>query len=202
MPVVAEGLRQRVAKPGEDKAAQWMADHAGDGMILIDDSVNPVLTVIDADFDRVAAPFSGRRWAWMLRDPGRAEWVYVDTESPQDQVARAIKRGSDLRRRLRPPLPQRHVGGLPTPSCAGGGGGGGGGEHEARMSVAPQLPGAPFRLRARRRGSITASSSRALWNSVTTRAAASAPSCDGVRRVSPLCVLGARATPGTSRSSI
>ena len=91
-PVVAEGLRQRAAKPGEDKAAQWMADHAGDGMILIDDSVNPVLTVIDADFDRVAAPFSGRRWTRMLRDPSRAEWVYVDTESPQDQVARAIER--------------------------------------------------------------------------------------------------------------
>ena len=91
-PVVAEGLRQRAAKPGEDKAAQWMADHAGDGMILIDDSVNPVLTVIDADFDRVAAPFSGRRWTRMLRDPSRAEWVYVDTESPQDQVAPAIKR--------------------------------------------------------------------------------------------------------------
>ena len=27
-PVVAEGLRQRAAKPGEDKAARWMADHA------------------------------------------------------------------------------------------------------------------------------------------------------------------------------
>ena len=70
-----------------------MADHAGDGMILIDDSVNPVLTVIDADFDRVAAPFSGRAVdADAAATPAGAEWVYVDTESPQDQVARAIKR--------------------------------------------------------------------------------------------------------------
>jgi hypothetical protein len=91
-PVVAEGLHQRAAKPGEDKAAHWMEAHAGDGMILIDDSVNPVLTIIDADFDRVAAPFSGRRWTRTLRNPARAEWVYADTESPQDQVARAIRR--------------------------------------------------------------------------------------------------------------
>ena len=61
-------------------------------MILIDDSVNPVLTVINADFDRVAAPFSGKRWTRTLRDLNRAEWIYVDTQSPQDQVARAIKR--------------------------------------------------------------------------------------------------------------
>ena len=137
-PVVAEGLRQRAAKPGEDKAAQWMADHAGDGMILIDDSVNPVLTVIDADFDRVAAPFSGRRWTRMFRDPGRAEWVYVDTESPQDQVARRDRARPDVRRRLRAPLPQWHVGRVPAPGCAGM-------RHDEHG-----LPGRASRRRARR----------------------------------------------------
>ena len=91
-PVVAEGLRQRAAKPGEDKAAQWMADHAGDGMILIDDSVNPVLTGDRRRLRPGRGAVLRRRWTRTLRDPSRAEWVYVDTESPQDQVARAIKR--------------------------------------------------------------------------------------------------------------
>ena len=92
-PVVAEGLHQRAAgSRARTRPARWMEAHAGDGMILIDDSVNPVLTIIAADFDRVAAPFSGKRWTRTLRNPGRAEWVYVDTESPQDQVARVVGR--------------------------------------------------------------------------------------------------------------
>ena len=81
------------AKPGEDKAAQWMADHAGDGMILIDDSGQP-----GAHGHRRRlrpgglAPFSGRRWTRMFREAGRAEWLYIEAESPQDQVQRAIGR--------------------------------------------------------------------------------------------------------------
>ncbi len=115
-PVVAEGLRQRAAKPSEDRAAEWMADHARDGMILIDDSVNPVLPVIDADLDRVAAPFSGRRWTRTLRDPDRAEWLYVDTERPAGPGRAGDSARPDVRRRLRPALPERHLRGLPAPT--------------------------------------------------------------------------------------
>ena len=92
VPVVAEGLGQRHAGAGQYAAAEWMHDHARHGIIAIDDSINPLLPVIDADLDRVAAPFSGRRWARTLRDLRRAEWLYVDTENPQDAISRAVRR--------------------------------------------------------------------------------------------------------------
>jgi 4-amino-4-deoxy-L-arabinose transferase-like glycosyltransferase len=96
IPVVEEGVSQRAAGAGQYAAAEWMARHAREGRIAIDDSVNPNLPVIDADLDRVAAPFSGPRWTRTLRDLTRAEWLYVDTANPQDQIARAIRRDPDF----------------------------------------------------------------------------------------------------------
>ena len=92
VPVVAEGLGQRAAGAGQYAAAEWMHDHARHGVIAIDDSINPLLPVIDADLDRVAAPFSGPRWTRTLRDLRHAEWLYVDTENPQDAIGRAVRR--------------------------------------------------------------------------------------------------------------
>ena len=92
VPVIQEGLGQRAAGAGQYAAAEWMQTHARSGTILIDDSINPLLPVIDADLDRVVAPFSGPRWNRALRDPSRAEWVYVDTANPDDAVARAVRR--------------------------------------------------------------------------------------------------------------
>ncbi|MDQ6696549.1 MAG: phospholipid carrier-dependent glycosyltransferase [Actinomycetota bacterium] len=91
IPVVEEGLSQRAAGVDQYAAGEWMGDHARTGRILIDDSVNPLLPVIDVDLDRVAAPFS-RSWKATLADPARAEWVYVDTGNPFDHVRRAIGR--------------------------------------------------------------------------------------------------------------
>jgi hypothetical protein len=93
VPVVEEGLGQRAAGAGQYAAAEWLRDNARDGgVLLIDDSVNPVLPVIDVNFDRVAAPFSGPRWTRTLHDLARAEWLYVDTMNPDDDVARAVER--------------------------------------------------------------------------------------------------------------
>ncbi len=92
IPVVKEGLSQRAAGAGQYAAAEWMAENSRNGRIAIDDSVNPNLPVIDADLDRVAAPFSGPRWKRTLRDLTLAEWLYVDTANPQDEIARAIAR--------------------------------------------------------------------------------------------------------------
>ena len=93
---------------------EWLHDHAHDGLILIDDSVNPVLTLIDADLDRVAAPFSGPRWVHVLRHLDRAEWVYVDTGSPQDQVARAVRTDPNFNGNFVLRFTERHRRGLPA----------------------------------------------------------------------------------------
>jgi hypothetical protein len=98
VPVVEEGLGQRAAGRGQYAAAEWLRDHARDGTILIDDSINPLLPVIDVDLDRVAAPFSGPRWDRALRDPSRADWVYVDTANPFDAVGRAARRDRTFER--------------------------------------------------------------------------------------------------------
>ncbi len=92
VPVVKEGLGQRAAGAGQYAAAEWMNQHSKDGIIAIDDSVNPLLPVINADLDRVSAPFSGPRWKRTLRDLNRAEWLYVDTANPSDAIAKAVKR--------------------------------------------------------------------------------------------------------------
>ena len=92
VPVVAEGLQQRADGKGQYAAGEWLHDHAPHGTILIDDSVNPLLPVIDADLDRVIAPFSGPIWDKTLRSPSRADWLYVDTENPDDSVAQALRR--------------------------------------------------------------------------------------------------------------
>jgi Dolichyl-phosphate-mannose-protein mannosyltransferase len=98
VPVVREGLGQRAAGAGQYAAAEWMNRHSRDGIIAIDDSVNPLLPVIDADLDRVSAPFSGPRWKHTLRDLSRAEWLYVDTENPNDQIARAVRKDPNFAR--------------------------------------------------------------------------------------------------------
>ena len=99
VPVVEEGLAQRAAGAGQYAAAEWLREHArDDGLLLIDDSVNPVLPVINTNFDRVAAPFSGPRWHDALIDPSRATWVYVDVANPGDDVAAAIARDPWFRR--------------------------------------------------------------------------------------------------------
>jgi hypothetical protein len=92
VPVVKEGLAQRAAGAGQYAAGEWLGAHARSGNILIDDSINPLLPVVDADLNRVIAPFSGHRWHRALRDPARADWVYVDTANPDDAVARAVRR--------------------------------------------------------------------------------------------------------------
>jgi hypothetical protein len=94
IPVVAEGLAQRKAGAGQYAAGEWLHDHAHSGKILIDDSINPLLPVINANLGRVIAPFSGPSWKRALRDPARAEWVYVDEANPDDEVARAVRRSS------------------------------------------------------------------------------------------------------------
>ena len=68
-----------------------MHEHARHGKILIDDSINPLLPVIDASLGRVIAPFSGKSWKRARRDPARAEWVFVDDSNPDDEVARAVR---------------------------------------------------------------------------------------------------------------
>ena len=92
VPVVREGLEQRAAGRSQYAAAEWMREHARDGTILIDDSINPLLPVIDADLDRAIAPFSGPRWDRALRNPSRVDWVYVDTANPFDAVGKAVRR--------------------------------------------------------------------------------------------------------------
>jgi 4-amino-4-deoxy-L-arabinose transferase-like glycosyltransferase len=89
--VVKEGFAQRAAGVGQYAAAEWMHDNALDGIILIDDSINPMLPVIDADLDRVAAPFSGNRWDNALVDPSTVDWVYIDTANPFDEVGTAAR---------------------------------------------------------------------------------------------------------------
>ncbi len=98
VPVVAEGLAQRAAGIGQYEAGEWLHDHAQHGTILIDDSINPLLPVIDAGLGRVIAPFSGKPWTRALRDPSRAEWVYVDNENPDDSVARAVRHDPSFHR--------------------------------------------------------------------------------------------------------
>jgi Dolichyl-phosphate-mannose-protein mannosyltransferase len=100
VPVVEEGLAQRKAGAGQYAAGEWLGEHATSGKILIDDSVNPLLPVVDADLNRVIAPFTGRSWRKALRDPARAEWVYVDIANPQDSVARAMRNDPDFHRQF------------------------------------------------------------------------------------------------------
>lgn len=89
IPVVKEGFSQRAAGPDQYAAGKWLGAHARTGLILIDDSVNPLLPVIDADLNRVAAPFS-QSWKATLADPAAAQWVYIDTGNPFDEVGKAI----------------------------------------------------------------------------------------------------------------
>ncbi len=91
VPVIREGLGQRAAGASQYAAAEWMNRHSQQGIIAIDDSVNPLLPVINADLDRVSAPFSGPRWTRTLRNLNTAEWLYVDTANPNDQIARAVR---------------------------------------------------------------------------------------------------------------
>lgn len=91
IPVVKEGFSQRAAGVDQYAAGEWLGAHARTGLILIDDSVNPLLPVIDADLDRVAAPFS-QSWKGTLAHPALAEWVFVDTGNPFDAVGKAIAR--------------------------------------------------------------------------------------------------------------
>lgn len=95
VPVVAEGLQQLDLAQASWAAAEILHDDAVEadpdgGLIMIDDSVTPMLPIIGADLDRVSAPFSGARWKQTLRDPRRAEWLYVDTAGDGDAVARAL----------------------------------------------------------------------------------------------------------------
>jgi hypothetical protein len=92
VPVVAEGLQQRQLGAPAWAGAQWLHEHAVDegGVILIDDSVNPMLPVIAADLDTVTAPFSGKRWERTLDDLTLADWVFVDTAGEGDAVSAAI----------------------------------------------------------------------------------------------------------------
>jgi len=87
--VVAEGVDQRAAGPDQYAAAVWMHGNATTGVILIDDSINPLLPVIDADLNRVAAPFS-ERWPEALADPSTVDWVFIDTGNPFDEVGKAV----------------------------------------------------------------------------------------------------------------
>jgi hypothetical protein len=89
--VVREGLQQKALATDFHAAAVYLHDHAGDGVILIDDSINPVLPVVDADLDRVIAPFSGKTWTRALADLSRADWLYLDEGNPDDDVAAATR---------------------------------------------------------------------------------------------------------------
>lgn len=100
VPVVAEGLQQLDLAGASWEAAQYLHDEAvvadpDGGVIMIDDSVTPMLPIIGADLDRVSAPFSGPRWQRTLRDPARAEWLYVDTAGDGDAVADALEQDPD-----------------------------------------------------------------------------------------------------------
>ncbi len=105
VPVVAEGFAQRAAGSGQYAAGEWLHDHATHGTILIDDSINPLLPVIDAPLSRAIAPFTGRSWTRALQDPARAEWVFVDRANPDDAVRHAVDRSptfhEDFVRRFR-----------------------------------------------------------------------------------------------------
>lgn len=98
VPVVREGLGQRAAGRDQYAAAEWMNHHSTDGIIAIDDSINPLLPVINADLDRVSAPFSGPRWKRTLRHLRTAEWLYVDTANPNDQLNKAVRRDPNFAR--------------------------------------------------------------------------------------------------------
>ena len=88
--VIREGLDQRASGQHQYDAGVWLQQHATSGRILIDDSINPLLPVIDADLDRVIAPFS-RDWDAVLADLRLADWLYVDTQNPYDAVAEALR---------------------------------------------------------------------------------------------------------------
>jgi 4-amino-4-deoxy-L-arabinose transferase-like glycosyltransferase len=98
VPVVKEGLGQRAAGAGQYAAAEWMNRNAKHGIVAIDDSINPLLPVINADLNRVSAPFSGPRWKHTLRDLTQAEWLYADTANPNDSISKAIRRDPSFTR--------------------------------------------------------------------------------------------------------
>jgi hypothetical protein len=105
VPVIAEGLQQRELGEPAWGAAEYLHRHAvvedpDGGLIMIDDSVNPMLPVIGADLDRVSAPFSGPRWTRGQRDLARNEWLFADTAGDGDAVARAIARDPDFDERF------------------------------------------------------------------------------------------------------
>lgn len=104
VPVVAEGLQQRELGDHAWRAAQYLHDTAvpAGGTIALDDSVNPMLGVVGADLDRVAAPFESTRWEATLRDLGRAEWIFADATGDGDALARAIEDDPGFEDRFEP----------------------------------------------------------------------------------------------------
>ncbi|CAN5527313.1 hypothetical protein BH10ACT3_BH10ACT3_03010 [soil metagenome] len=101
VPVIAEGLQQRELGEPAWAAAEYLHQHAvvddpDGGLIMIDDSVNPMLPIIGADLDRVSAPFSGPRWTRGQRDLTRNEWLFADTAGDGDSVAKAIAEDPDF----------------------------------------------------------------------------------------------------------
>jgi hypothetical protein len=97
IPVVAEGLQQQDLASASWAAADLLHDRAvvddpDGGLIMMDDSVTPMLPVVGADLDRVSAPFSGPRWSATLEDPALAEWLYVDRAGEGDAVWQALQR--------------------------------------------------------------------------------------------------------------
>lgn len=89
LPVIAEGLEQRSAGTQQYAAIAWMRSNADTGRIMIDDSINPMLPVLDADLHRVIAPFS-TDWPDAQQDVTIAEWLFVDLQNPDDEVAAAV----------------------------------------------------------------------------------------------------------------
>jgi hypothetical protein len=94
VPVVAEGIQQRELGDPAWRAAEYLREHAVDsgdtGVIVFDDSRNPMLGVVGADLNRVAGPFDGKRWRRTLADLESADWVFVDRAGDGDAVAAAI----------------------------------------------------------------------------------------------------------------
>lgn len=100
IPVIAEGLQQQDLARASWAAAGVLHEQAviGDpdgGLIMMDDSITPMLPVVGADLDRVSAPFSGPRWDSTLEDPALAEWLYVDRSGSGDAVSKALARNPE-----------------------------------------------------------------------------------------------------------
>lgn len=93
--VIREGIEQRSAGDDQWAAAAWLNENRDGEVVLIDDSVNPMLPVIGTGLDDVVAPFS-RSWRSTLRDPSTVTFVYVDRDNADDEVGRTIGRDPDF----------------------------------------------------------------------------------------------------------